>query len=120
MNQYQARGLFGGATHRITHRRNTLGVGAGTGTGSAIMDRALGAGAGLVVGRRPVAHTSNSRMKEAEGKPLVDTAALKALLRLLRLAQVFGRWHSLTLIFSLAYYAHIFYHLELRKTLHDI
>lgn len=88
MNQYQARGLFGGATHRITHRRNTLGVGAGAGTGTTTMDRALGSGAGLVVGRRPVALSSNSKMKEAEGKPLVDTAALKALLRLLRLAQV--------------------------------
>lgn len=100
MNQYQARGLFGGATHRITHRRNTLGVGAGAGAGTATLDRGLGSGAGLVVGRRPVALSSNSKMKEAEGKPLVDTAALKALLRLLRLAQVFVPGQFCMLLFS--------------------
>lgn len=86
LNQYQARGLFGGAAHRITHRRNTLGVGAGAGT--AAMDRGVGSGAGITVGRRPVAVSGSTKMKEAEGKPLVDTAALKAMLRLLRLAQV--------------------------------
>ncbi|XP_024379829.1 E3 ubiquitin-protein ligase UPL1 isoform X3 [Physcomitrium patens] len=91
MNQYQARGLFGAATHRITHRRNNLGVGTGAGTGTTAEDGSLGAGAGVVVGRRPVALSSNSKMKEAEGKPLVDTSALKALLRLLRLAQPLGK-----------------------------
>lgn len=101
MNQYQARGLFGGATHRITHRRNTLGVGAGAGTGTATMDRGLGSGAGLVVGRRPVALSSNSKMKEAEGKPLVDIGALKALLRLLRLAQVFVHGQFCVMFISL-------------------
>lgn len=93
MNQYQARGLFGGAAHRIAHRRNALGVGGGTGT--AAMDRGVGAGAGAItVGRRPVALNNTTKMKEAEGKPLVDTSALKAFLRLLRLAQVFFNFNA--------------------------
>jgi hypothetical protein len=88
INQYQARSLFGGA-HRIRHRQNILGIGAGTGT--AAMDRGEGAGAGVNVGRRPAAPSSSTRVQEAEGNPLVDTAALKAMLRLLRLAQPLGK-----------------------------
>jgi E3 ubiquitin-protein ligase HUWE1 len=87
INQYQARSLFGGA-QRIRHRQNILGIGAGTGT--AAMDRGEGAGAGVNVGRRPAAPSSSTRVQEAEGNPLVDTAALKAMLRLLRLAQVWN------------------------------
>jgi E3 ubiquitin-protein ligase HUWE1 len=118
MNQYQARGLFGGATHRITHRRNTLGVGAGAGAGTGTMDRGLGSGAGLVGGRRPVALSSNSKMKEAEGKPLVDTSALKALLRLLRLAQPLGKGLLQRLLLNLC--AHSVTRLTLLQLLLDM
>ncbi|CAM6105472.1 unnamed protein product [Calypogeia fissa] len=88
MNQYQARGLFGG--HRIGNRRNNLGVTAG-GSPTAI-ERGVVGGAGLSLGRRPAGTlTSGIKVKEAEGNPLVDTIALKALLRLLRLAQPLGK-----------------------------
>uniref|UniRef100_A0A7I4AEX4 HECT-type E3 ubiquitin transferase n=1 Tax=Physcomitrium patens TaxID=3218 RepID=A0A7I4AEX4_PHYPA len=116
MNQYQARGLFGGATHRITHRRNNLG--SGTGAGTATIGRSLGAGAGLVVGRRPAALSSNSKIKEAEGKPLVDTAALKALLRLLRLAQPLGKGLLQRLLLNLC--AHSVTRLTLLQLLLDM
>lgn len=84
VNQYQARGHFGG--HRIGHRRNNLGVTAGgSPTG---MERGVG-GTGLSLGRRPaVPIASGIKVKDSEGNALVDTVALKALLRLLRLAQV--------------------------------
>lgn len=85
MNQYQARGLFGGA-HRIANRRNNVGIGAGG--GSSTLDGGVG-GTGLQSARRaggpPVAGT---RAKDVEGHALVETQALKAMLRLLRLAQV--------------------------------
>ncbi|KAL3688671.1 hypothetical protein R1sor_014980 [Riccia sorocarpa] len=89
MNQYQARGLFGG--HRIGSRRNNMGV--GTGGGAAAIDRGVGGGTGLPIGRsrNTMPLSAVGRVKEAEGKPLVDTAALKAMLRLLRLAQPLGK-----------------------------
>ncbi len=89
INQYQARSLFGGA-QRIRHRQNILGIGAGTGTAAMDRGEGAGAGAGVTVGRRPAALSSSTRVQEAEGNPLVDTAALKAMLRLLRLAQVWN------------------------------
>lgn len=50
------------------------------------MDR----GVGVTIGRRTVSATANSsKVKEIEGIPLLDANALKALIRLLRLAQVF-------------------------------
>ncbi|KAL2630710.1 hypothetical protein R1flu_015396 [Riccia fluitans] len=90
MNQYQARGLrFGG--HRIGSRRNNLGI--GTGGGATAMDRGVGGGTGLPIGRsrNTMPLSAVGRVKEAEGKPLVDVAALKAMLRLLRLAQPLGK-----------------------------
>jgi hypothetical protein len=89
MSQYQARGLFGGA-HRIRHRQNSLGIGGGTET--AALDRAVGVGAGtgITVGHRPLTPSSSTRIKEDEGSPLVETDALKAILRLIRLAQVWN------------------------------
>lgn len=85
MTQYQARGLFGG--HRISSRRNNVGV--GTGTGPTPVDRGVGVGAGLSISRRSgEALGSGTRTKEAEGRPLVDTVSLKAMLQLLQLAQV--------------------------------
>jgi E3 ubiquitin-protein ligase HUWE1 len=49
------------------------------------MDR----GVGVTIGRRATSTIADSmEVKEMEGKPLLDANALKALIRLLRLAQV--------------------------------
>lgn len=78
MSHYQARSLFG-SSHRLSNRRNGLGF-----------DRpAMDRGVGVTIGRRASSTVSDSlKMKEYEGEPLLDTNALKALIRLLRLAQV--------------------------------
>lgn len=78
MSHYQARSLFG-SSHRLSNRRNGLGF-----------DRpAMDRGVGVTIGRRASSTVSDSlKMKEYEGEPLLDTNALKALVRLLRLAQV--------------------------------
>lgn len=79
MSHYQARSLFGGS-HRLNNRRNGLGFDRQT-----VMDR----GVGVTIGRRAgSAITDTLKMKEIEGEPLLDANALKALIRLLRLAQV--------------------------------
>lgn len=86
MNEYQARSLFGGG-HRLGGRRHNMSTG-----GQNAMDRGVGSNVGLTLGRRPVASLGNSiKMKEVEGKPLVDTGSLKAMLKLLRLAQPLGK-----------------------------
>ena len=83
MNEYQARSLFGGG-HRLGGRRHNISTG-----GQTVMDRGVGSSVGLTLGRRPVATLGNLlKMKEVEGKTLVDIGALKAMLQLLRLAQV--------------------------------
>lgn len=80
MSHYQARSLFG-SNHRINNRRNGLGF-----DGQTVMDR----GVGVTIGRRAVSAVSDGlKGKEIEGEPLLDANALKALIRLLRLAQVF-------------------------------
>lgn len=80
MSHYQARSLFG-SSHRMNNRRNGLGFDRQT-----VMDR----GVGVTIGRRAVSAIADSlRGKELEGEPLLDANALKALIRLLRLAQVF-------------------------------
>ena len=80
MSHSQARTLFG-SSHRINNRRNGLGFDRQT-----VMDR----GVGVTIGRRAVSGVADSlRGKEIEGEPLLDATALKALIRLLRLAQVF-------------------------------
>ncbi|MCO5577300.1 hypothetical protein L7F22_031127 [Adiantum nelumboides] len=77
MSQLQARSIFG-APHRLgglnfdAGRRSTSGI--------------IGGG---------------SKLKEGEGKPLVDTLALKALLRLLRLAQPLGKGLLQRLLYNL-------------------
>ncbi|XP_068643121.1 E3 ubiquitin-protein ligase UPL1-like isoform X2 [Aristolochia californica] len=82
MSHYQARSLFGG-NHRLGGRRNGLGLDRQT-----VMDR----GVGVTVGRRTVSAIANSlKVKEIEGTPLLDADALKALIRLLRLAQPLGK-----------------------------
>ncbi|KAL1366395.1 hypothetical protein HN51_014224 [Arachis hypogaea] len=80
MSHYQARSLFGGS-HRLNNRRNGLGF-----DRRPVMDR----GVGVTIGRRS-ALTDNLKVKEIEGEPLLDANALKALIRLLRLAQPLGK-----------------------------
>ena len=79
MSHYQARSLFGGS-HRLNNRRNGLGFDRQT-----VMDR----GVGVTIGRRPGSNLSDTlKVKEIEGEPLLNANSLKALIRLLRLAQV--------------------------------
>eukprot|EP01018_Ginkgo_biloba_P023205 Gb_26784 [translate_table: standard] len=79
MSHYQAHSLFGGG-HRLGGRRNSM-----AGGGQSVIDR----GVGLTLGRRQGSSFANGiKGEEVEGKPLVDTAALKSMLQLLRLAQV--------------------------------
>lgn len=79
MSHYQARSLFG-SSHRLNTRRNGLGFDRHT-----VMDR----GVGVTLGRRAFSALADSlKLKEIEGEPLLDAHALKALIRLLRLAQV--------------------------------
>lgn len=79
MSHYQARSLFGNS-HRLGNRRNGLGFDRQT-----VMDR----GVGVTIGRRAASAIADSlKMKEIEGEPLLDGKSLKALIRLLRLAQV--------------------------------
>ncbi|KAG6793628.1 hypothetical protein POTOM_002843 [Populus tomentosa] len=82
MSHYQARSLFG-SSHRLSSRRNGLGFDRQT-----VMDR----GVGVTIGRRAASTIADSmEVKEMEGKPLLDANALKALIRLLRLAQPLGK-----------------------------
>lgn len=78
MSHYQARSLFG-SSHRFNGRRNGLGFDRQT-----AMDR----GVGVTIRRAASAIADGLKVKEIEGEPLVDTNGLKALIRLLRLAQV--------------------------------
>lgn len=79
MSHYQARSIFG-SSHRLNSRRNGLGFDRQT-----VMDR----GVGVSIGRRGISTISDGlKMKEVEGEPLLDENALKALIRLLRIAQV--------------------------------
>ncbi|KAL6999108.1 E3 ubiquitin-protein ligase upl1 [Sarracenia purpurea var. burkii] len=82
MSHYQARSLFGNS-HRLNSRRSGLGFDRQT-----VMDR----GVGITIGRRASsALTEGLKLKEIEGEPLLDALALKALIRLLRLAQPLGK-----------------------------
>ncbi|XP_018490001.1 E3 ubiquitin-protein ligase UPL1 isoform X2 [Raphanus sativus] len=75
MSHYQAR------SH--SNRRNGLGYNRLTG-----MNRVIG----LTIGQRDISSSADGlKVKEMEGDPLVDAEALKALIRLLRLAQPLGK-----------------------------
>lgn len=77
-NRYHYRSTLFGGNHRHDGRRITVNR-------QAVMDR----GVGVTIDRRILsANPSTSKSKEIEGLPLVDENALKALIRLLRLAQV--------------------------------
>ncbi|CAH1444286.1 unnamed protein product [Lactuca virosa] len=83
MSHYQARSLFGNSHRLNNNRRNGLGFDRQT-----VIDR----GVGVTIGRRTSsALLENLKVKEVEGDPLLDPDALKALIRLLRLAQPLGK-----------------------------
>ncbi|KAK1310386.1 E3 ubiquitin-protein ligase UPL1 [Acorus calamus] len=78
----RANRLFRGS-QRLSGRRNGIAI-----DRQAVMDRGVGAS----IGRRPVSGFANSlKVKEMEGTPLLDPSAVKALLRLLRLAQLLAK-----------------------------
>ncbi|GAB4845935.1 E3 ubiquitin-protein ligase upl1 [Ancistrocladus abbreviatus] len=81
MSHYQARSLFG-SSHRLASRRNGLGF-----DRHSVMDRGVGA----TIGRRASSLADSLKINEVEGEPLLDANALKALMRLLRLAQPLGK-----------------------------
>ncbi|XP_038984362.1 E3 ubiquitin-protein ligase UPL1-like [Phoenix dactylifera] len=80
-DRYHPRSGFFGGSHRLGGRRLAIDR-------QIVMDR----GVGVTIGRRAVSATANSsKIKEIEGMPLLDANALKALIRLLRLAQPLGK-----------------------------
>ncbi|KAL0399110.1 UNVERIFIED_CONTAM: E3 ubiquitin-protein ligase UPL1 [Sesamum radiatum] len=81
MSHYHARSLFG-SSQRLNSRGNRLGFDRQT-----VMDR----GVGVTIGRRASSIAENLKLKELEGEPLLDANGLKALIRLLRLAQPLGK-----------------------------
>lgn len=87
-NRYHNHTLFG------MYPRNRRGEPSrrGEGLGSAL-DRAVGS----ITSRRTMA----SKVVEADGAPLVGTEALHALIRLLRIVQVFTRWNLVLLYYML-------------------
>ncbi|XWS11367.1 hypothetical protein CRYUN_Cryun38cG0078100 [Craigia yunnanensis] len=109
MSHYQAHSLFGGS-HRLNNRRNALGL-----DNQTVMDR----GVGVTIGRRPGATLSDSlKVKEIEGEPLLNANSLKALIRLLRLAQPLGKGLLQRLLLNLC--AHSFTRATLVKLLLDM
>ncbi|GER32833.1 E3 ubiquitin-protein ligase UPL1 [Striga asiatica] len=80
MSHYHARSLFGG--NQRLNRANRLGFDRQT-----AMDR----GVGVSIGRRAAYVAENLKLNEIDGEPLLDANGLKALIRLLRLAQPLGK-----------------------------
>ncbi|KAH6778608.1 LOW protein: E3 ubiquitin ligase-like protein [Perilla frutescens var. frutescens] len=81
MSHYHARSLFG-SSQRLNTRGNRFGF-----DRQAVMDR----GVGVNIGRRASTVAENLKLNELEGEPLLDANGLKALIRLLRLAQPLGK-----------------------------
>ncbi|CAA6672443.1 unnamed protein product [Spirodela intermedia] len=80
-SHYHARGSLFSGHHRLDNRRLAI-------VRQAVMDR----GVGVTIGRRTVPLVANNlKIKELEGEPLFNMDALKALIRLLRLAQPLGK-----------------------------
>ncbi|XP_073159024.1 E3 ubiquitin-protein ligase UPL1-like [Henckelia pumila] len=82
LNRYHARSLFGNS-HGLNSRGNRLGLGFDRRT---VMDR----GVGVSIGRGS-SLVENLKLKELDGEPLLNAKGLKALIRLLRLAQPLGK-----------------------------
>ncbi|XP_073020547.1 E3 ubiquitin-protein ligase UPL1-like isoform X2 [Primulina eburnea] len=82
LNRYHARSLFGNS-QGLNSRGNRLGLGFDRQT---MMDR----GVGVTIGRGS-SLVENLKLKEFDGEPLLNAKGLKALIRLLRLAQPLGK-----------------------------
>ncbi|MCO5577516.1 hypothetical protein L7F22_031347 [Adiantum nelumboides] len=79
MNQYQGSGLFGGGSRFGNRRHDSLSG----------LDRAIGNAASLSVVRRGA--DIGVKLRQIEGKPLVNLDGLKCLLQLLHVAQPLGK-----------------------------
>jgi len=78
LSRYRARGSLFGGSYRLGGRRLPT-------DNQTIIDRAVG----VTVGRRVISTTpGGSKGKDVEGTPLLDSEALRALIRLLQLAPV--------------------------------
>lgn len=78
LSRYRARGSLFGGSYRLGGRRLPA-------DNQTVIDRAVG----VTMGRRVIsATTGHSTGKDVEGTPLLDSDALRALIRLLQLAPV--------------------------------
>lgn len=77
LSRYRARGSLFGGSYRLGGRRLPT-------DNQTVIDRAVG----VTVGRRVISTTCSSKGKDVEGTPLLDSEALRALIRLLQLAPV--------------------------------
>jgi E3 ubiquitin-protein ligase HUWE1 len=78
LSRYRAIGSLFGGSYRLGGRRLPA-------DNQTVIDRAVG----VTMGRRVIsASQGNSKGKDVEGTPLLDSDALRALIRLLQLAQV--------------------------------
>lgn len=92
LSRYRARGSLFGGSYRLGARRLP------TDNQTAVMDR----GVGVTVGRRVISTVSaGAKGKDVEGTPLLDSSALKALIRLLQLAPPLSKGLLQRLMFNL-------------------
>lgn len=82
LSRYRARGSLFGGSYRLGGRRLPA-------DNQTVIDRAVG----VTVGTRVISATpGNSKGKDVEGTPLLDSDALHALIRLLQLAPVMSKF----------------------------
>ncbi|KAK3132463.1 hypothetical protein QOZ80_6AG0522110 [Eleusine coracana subsp. coracana] len=91
LSRYRARGSLFGGSYRIGGRRLPA-------DSQTVIDRAVG----VTVGRRIISSVpGNSKSKDVEGTPLLDSGALLALIRLLQLARPLSKGLLQRLLFNL-------------------
>uniref|UniRef100_A0A0D9XBN6 HECT-type E3 ubiquitin transferase n=1 Tax=Leersia perrieri TaxID=77586 RepID=A0A0D9XBN6_9ORYZ len=91
LSRYRARGSLFGGSYRLGTRRLPA-------DNQTVMDR----GVGVTVGRRVISTVSgNAKSKDVEGIPLLDSNALRALIRLLQLAPPLSKGLLQRLMFNL-------------------
>ncbi|KAG2642289.1 hypothetical protein PVAP13_2KG198574 [Panicum virgatum] len=91
LSRYRARGSLFGGSYRLGGRRLPA-------DNQTVIDRAVG----VTMGRRVIsASQGNSKGKDVEGTPLLDSDALRALIRLLQLAQPLSKGLLQRLMFNL-------------------
>ncbi|RLN36122.1 E3 ubiquitin-protein ligase UPL1-like [Panicum miliaceum] len=91
LSRYRARGSLFGGSYRLGGRRLPA-------DNQTVIDRAVG----VTMGRRVISATQgSSKGKDVEGTPLLDSDALRALIRLLQLAQPLSKGLLQRLMFNL-------------------